>query len=100
MIKSANIYIPENQGYRLSGANKLIDGSCQHQWQAEVLSNGLNGRGLASAQLITSDYTLTECETRLMLRWLQSGGEHDIRYNVAEVLLGPHVQSEASGFDI
>jgi cellulose biosynthesis protein BcsQ len=98
MIKSAEIFIPQNQGHRLSRANKLIDGS--DEWQPEVLANARNDHSLANAQLITSDYTLTECETKLMLRWLQNGSELDIRYNVAKILLGPHVQDEATGFDI
>jgi cellulose biosynthesis protein BcsQ len=98
MIKSADIYIPQNQAYRLSRANKLINGSAE--WQPEVLANGRNGHGLGKAQLITSDYTLTECETKLMLRWLQNGSDLDVRYNVAKVLLGPHVQDEVDGFDV
>ena len=57
-------------------------------------------KGLAKAQLITSDYTLTECETRLMLMWLQNGSELDVRYNVAKVLLGGRVQDEVDGFDV
>jgi cellulose biosynthesis protein BcsQ len=100
MIKSADIFIPPNQAYRLSLANKLIDGTAQNQWQAEVLRNGQNGHGLVEAQLITSDYTLTEVEAKLMLRWIQNGDELDVRYNVAKILLGPHVQDETYGFDI
>jgi cellulose biosynthesis protein BcsQ len=58
------------------------------------------GHGLVNAQLITSDYTLTGFETKLMLRWLQNGAKQDLRYNVAEILLGPHVQDKKDGFDI
>jgi cellulose biosynthesis protein BcsQ len=100
MIKSADIYIPPNQAYRLSLANKLIDGTAKDHWQAEVLRNGQNGHGLANAQLITSDYTLTQFETKLMLRWLRNGAEQDVRYNLAEILLGPYVQDKMDGFDI
>jgi Mrp family chromosome partitioning ATPase len=60
MIRAADIYIPQNQAYRLSRANQLINGSAE--WQPEVLANGRNGHGLAKAQLITADYTLTETE--------------------------------------
>jgi chromosome partitioning protein len=98
MIKAADICIPQNQGYRLSRANHLLNGNAE--WQPEVLANGRNGHGLAKAQLITSDYTLTECETKLMLMWLQNGSELDVRYNVAKVLLGARVQDDVDGFDV
>ena len=100
MIRSADLYIPPNQAHRLSLANKLVDGTAQDQWQAEVLRNGQNGHGLVEAQLISSDYTLTGVETKLMLRWLQNGAERDVRYNVAKILLGPHVQDKIDGFDV
>jgi len=94
MLQAAAIYIPTNQSHRLAHANKLLDGSATDQWQPEVLSNGHDGM---NAQLITADYTLTEHETKLMLEWLQGGGQPDIRYCLAQVLLKRHVQNE---FDI
>ena len=59
MIRAAGIYIPQNQPYRLSRANQLLKGGAE--WQPEVLADDRNGYGLAKAQLITSNYTLTEC---------------------------------------
>ena len=38
----------------------MLNGNAE--WQPEVLANGRNGHGLAKAQLITADYTLTETE--------------------------------------
>jgi cellulose biosynthesis protein BcsQ len=100
MLTASHINIPRNQSRRLSYANSLIDGSALNQWSAEVLGNGQSARALSNAQLITADYTLTECETKLMLRWLLKGGTPDIRFHVLEALLSPHVQDSEDGFDV
>jgi len=101
MIRAAGIRIPGNQSSRLSHANRLVDSSAYEHWQAEVLGTqrGLD-QALNKAQLITADYTLTDHETKLMLRWLTQGGTPDVRYNIARTLLSRHVQDEKDGFDV
>jgi cellulose biosynthesis protein BcsQ len=98
MLRAAGIHIPTNQPHRLAHANKLLDGNSMGQWEAEALSNG-HGGGM-NAQLVTADYTLTDHETKLMLRWIQTGGKPDVRYHLAEALMSKHVQDEENGFDI
>jgi chromosome partitioning protein len=95
LLSAGEIIIPEGQQHRLALANRVLSSEALQNWPAEVL------RGqFAGTQLITADYTLTQYETQLMLRWLRQRGEPDIRYNLAQVLLSGHVQSEAAGFDI
>jgi cellulose biosynthesis protein BcsQ len=96
MLTAAGINIPAAQSRRLAAANRLIDGRALNEWSTEVLGGGHFPRTL-NAQLITADYTLREYETKLMLRWLWSNGDPDIRYHVSEALLSPNVQD---GFDI
>lgn len=95
MLSAGGITIPKGQQHRLAVANSVLSGEPPKNWPAEVL----NGQ-LAGAQLITADYTLTQHETALMLRWLRQQGQPDIRYHLANVLLGDHVQSVADGFDV
>ena len=101
MIKAAGISIPQNQLFRLSLANGLIDGWALNHWQPEVLGSASpKGEALQRAQLITSDYTLTDREMRLMLRWLVDGGTPDVRYHIAQTLLSDAVQNVEHGFDV
>jgi cellulose biosynthesis protein BcsQ len=100
MIKAAGIHIPPDQSYRLAHANGLVDGGARRHWVAESLRNKKNAEGFATTQLVTADYSLTKHETKLMLDWLLQGGTPDIRFNVAEALLGRHVQDQDRGFDI
>jgi cellulose biosynthesis protein BcsQ len=100
MIKAADIHIPPEQAYRLAHANGLVDGKARELWGAESLRNEKSTEGFAQAQLITADYTLTQHETKLMLNWLLQGGVPDIRFYVAEALLGRRVQDQDKGFDI
>ena len=97
LLQAADVFVPENQTNRLALSNKLIDGSISRQWQPEVLSNDGD---LKKAQLITANYALTDHETKLMLRWLKTGGDPDIRYHVAEALLSSHVQDHTHGYDV
>lgn len=101
MIKAAGVSIPENQQHRLAQSNRLLDGKALEHWQAEVLGNAhVNQPGLRRTQLITADYTLTDHETKLMLRWLAEGGNPDVRYTLAKALLSKHVQDPILGFDV
>ena len=100
MIKAAGIHIPPEQSYRLSHANGLVDGRARELWVAESLRSANTAEGLTKAQLVTSDYSLTRHETRLMLNWLLQGGIPDIRFNIAEALLGRRVQDQDRGFDV
>jgi cellulose biosynthesis protein BcsQ len=99
MIKSAGIDIPPEQSYRLAHANGLVDGRARELWVAEPLKSD-SVEGFVKAQLVTSDYSLTEHETKLMLNWLLHGGVPDIRFYVAEALLRRRVQDEDKGFDV
>jgi cellulose biosynthesis protein BcsQ len=95
MLSSGGVTIPNGQQHRLAVANRLLSADLVQNWPAEVLSGQLAG-----AQLITADYTLTQHETALMLRWLRQQGQPDTRYYLAQTLLSEHVQSAAHGFDI
>lgn len=67
---------------------------------AESLRSDNPAEGFAKAHLVTCDYSLTRHETRLMLNWLLQGGEPDIRFYIAEGLLGRRVQDQDKGFDL
>jgi chromosome partitioning protein len=95
LLSAGGIIIPDGQQHRLALANRVLSSEPLQNWPAEVLGGQLGG-----TQLITADYTLTQYETKLMLRWLRQRGEPDIRYNLAQVLMSDSVQSEATGFDI
>lgn len=99
MIKAAGIDIPPEQSYRLAHANGLVDGRARELWVAEPLKSD-RSEGFSKAHLVTSDYSLTQHETKLMLNWLLQGGVPDIRFYVAEALLGRRVQDEDKGFDV
>jgi cellulose biosynthesis protein BcsQ len=100
MIKAAGIHIPSEQSYRLAHANGLVDGRARELWVAESLRGENTAKGFAKAQLVTADYSLTRHETKLMLNWLLQGGVPDIRFYVAEALLGRRVQDQDKGFDV
>jgi cellulose biosynthesis protein BcsQ len=100
MIKAAGTDIPPEQSYRLAYANGLIDGKARELWVAEPLKSDDTAEGFTKTQLVTSDYSLTQHETKLMLNWLLQGGVPDIRYYVAEALLGRRVQDQDKGFDV
>jgi cellulose biosynthesis protein BcsQ len=95
LLSAGGIIIPDGQQHRLALANRVLSSDPLQDWPAEVLGGQLGG-----TQLITADYTLTQYETKLMLRWLRQLGEPDIRYNLAQVLMSKSVQSELTGFDI
>jgi len=95
MMQAGGIEIPANQPHRLCYVNRLLDGTAISSWGAEPL-----GHPLRTIQLITADYTLTKHETILLLRWLDQKGEPDVRFYLAAVLLGEHVQNLAAGFDV
>jgi chromosome partitioning protein len=96
LLSAGGITIPDGQDHRLALANTVLASELLEKWPAEVLNDG----PLAGTQLITADYTLTQHETKLMLRWLRRLGQPDIRYNLARVLMSDHVQSQKKGFDI
>lgn len=48
---------------------------------------------LARTRIIPAGYTLQDAEDDLMLRWLFNTTERDVRFNLAEFLLSPDVQS-------
>jgi cellulose biosynthesis protein BcsQ len=101
MLGASGIRIPPEQESRLARANSLIDGTAIDVWQPEVLGNAhAPAKTLHTAQLVTANYSLTDHEIKLMLRWLASGGTPDIRYQVAQVLMSQKVQDERTGFDI
>jgi cellulose biosynthesis protein BcsQ len=100
MIRAAGITIPMNQSFRLALANSLIDGTALNHWQPEVLGSVRTRDQVQQAQLITADYTLTQHEIKLMLRWLVEGGTPDIRFHMAQTLLSERVQNEEFGFDV
>jgi cellulose biosynthesis protein BcsQ len=100
MIKAAGIHIPPEQSYRLAHANGLVDGGARELWVAESLRGDNTAEGFAKAQLVTADYSLTQHETKRMLNWLLQGGVPDIRFYVAEALLGRRVQDQDKGFDV
>jgi len=100
MIKATGTHIPPDQSHRLALANALVDGSAREHWATETLRNTRGADGLVNAQLITADYSLTRHENKLMLGWLVQGGNPDIRFHIAEALLGPHVQDNTKGFDV
>jgi cellulose biosynthesis protein BcsQ len=100
MIRAAGLKIPPNQSFRLALANSLIDGTALNQWQPEVLGSTKSRDGVQEAQLITADYTLTQHEMKLMLRWLAEGGTPDVRFNIAQIMQSDRVQHEESGFDV
>jgi cellulose biosynthesis protein BcsQ len=89
-----------DQAFRLALANRLIDGTALNKWQPEVLGNTKNRHGLQEAQLITADYTLTQHEMKLMLRWLARGGIPDIRFNIAQIMQSDRIQHSKHGFDV
>lgn len=103
MIHAAGLFIPPEHSHRLGFANKLLDGTaCQH-WQTEVLTNTHVVGRFTKAQLATADVTLTEHETKLMLRFFAQGGTPDVRYHMAEALLSERVQGkpgEKATFDL
>ena len=92
LLGAGGIKVPQGQQHRLALANRVLSGEPLLQWPAEVLSGQLTG-----TQLITADYTLTQHETKLMLRWLRQCGEPDVRFNLAQVVMSDHVQKD---FDI
>ena len=73
-------------------ANTLLSGDPLPHGPPKYSSGQLSG-----TQLITADYTLTQYETQLMLRWLGQHGDPDIRFNLAQVLMSDPVQNN---FDI
>lgn len=88
LLGAGGIKVPGSQPHRLALANTILSGEPLSQWPAEVLSGQLTG-----TQLITADYTLTQYETKLMLRWLRQQGDPDIRFNLAQVLMSDDVQN-------
>jgi chromosome partitioning protein len=101
MIQAAGLIIPESQDFRLALANSLIDGTALNNWQPIVLgSHSIGTDSLQRTHMITSNYTLTQHEMKLMLRWLALGGKPDVRYHIAEALLSNHVQDQRLGYDI
>jgi cellulose biosynthesis protein BcsQ len=100
MIKAAGVNIPRDQSYRLAHANGLVDGGARTVWLAEALGNDKDPEGYVQARLVSADYTLTKHETKLLLDWLSQGGTPDIRFYLAEALLGRHVQHPDKGFDV
>jgi len=95
MLAAGGIVIPQGQPHRLCYVNRLLDGTPIGDWRAESL-----GDPLSTIQLVTADYTLTKHETKLLLRWLEQKGEPDVRFYLAQVLLGRHVQDPQDGFDV
>jgi cellulose biosynthesis protein BcsQ len=73
----------------------LLDGTVINNWAAEQLGHPLKG-----IQLVTADYTLTMHETVLLLKWLRQRGAPDVRFYLAQALLGEHIQSPQTGADI
>jgi chromosome partitioning protein len=103
MLHAAGILVPPEHSHRLGFANKLLDGTAGQQWHTEVLTNAHVPGRFTKAQLATADVTLTEHETRLMLRFFAQGGKPDVRYHIAETLLSEHVQgkpAEKATFDL
>jgi chromosome partitioning protein len=104
MLTMAGIQIPPEQSYRLAQANRLLDGTWAKNWHTEVLANNHVNGLFSKTQLIAADYTLTQHETKLMLKFFTAGGKPDIRFNLAEALLSEYVQgkphSERPNFDI
>jgi chromosome partitioning protein len=49
---------------------------------------------LTRTWLIPAAYTLVRKENQLLIRWLLQGGETDVRFHLAELLLSPEVQNE------
>jgi cellulose biosynthesis protein BcsQ len=87
LLSAGGISVPDGQQHRLALANTVLAGAPLTHWPAEVLREELT-----NTQLITADYTLTQFETKLMLRWLRNNGQPDVRYNLAQVLMSDPVQ--------
>jgi chromosome partitioning protein len=87
--------IPQNA--QISRATQLISGGCSG---AELIRMHQPVKGIDaltnSSQIefyaIPAYYDLARAENRLMVEWLLTDGSHDIRYNLAEILLSEDVQ--------
>lgn len=84
---------------KLSRATRLISGHCKPDDLIDMQQRvkGLDviaGGGQIEFNAIPAYYDLAQAENRLLVEWLLSDGQHDIRYNLAEVLLSPLVQNQ------
>lgn len=82
---------------KMSRATRLISGECtgvdlvdmhQRVKGLDMLPKGASAEFYA----VPAYYDLARAENRLLVEWLLSDGTHDIRYNLAKVLLSDDVQ--------
>ncbi|MEQ8823775.1 MAG: ParA family protein [Filomicrobium sp.] len=92
---SATLLRMVNLDYVGSVAEDLIGGDFSGA-QACQVARTLQPR-LPKTSVITANYELYKFENRLMLKWLLDEVEHDVRFNLGEVLLSPEIQER---FDV
>lgn len=80
-----------------SRATRLISGGCKpedlvHMHQRVKGLDVIKGSAQIEFNAIPAYYDLAQAENRLLVEWLLSDGQKDIRYNLAEILLNPIIQ--------